>query len=931
MNNLQISPKEQFHTIINVPKLTSETKFKPKLKENCSQYSVKQSQIYVDDLYLPDQKWKPESTYSKFKGCNPKLYHQLKQNSKPKNISYFRNILNFSKHLLTSYRDNNSLEKRINKTIQTISSEKPLVFTTYQQNETENALSVAEMNTTKKDSIIEFVYKKAELSKNDSKQINLNKFESYYKNLGICDTISSYMGTTTTSTNCRTFRGNETINNNKSIYFKEENEKSKKPKRDHVNNLLFTKNELSSFKKTTPLDKRNFTFTNTLFKKSKNFKQIIEKEINVLDNIDIPKNGYNYKIPDSYGETKKKLETETMRLLLNHKTNSINYTTIDGLANYGEDILSKIEIVNYYLSLQKPSLFIPKYPRNKIVFVILDGTVVLSKKHISGVYVEIPSRRSLSFSHTKKERLEKYYQFLQECQDKLKLKLQLKSIFLLTSIPIFDLIDIPVQDSCVYVSTNNIFHGIHLFNEKHLSKKKDKLNEQELNLLQFKPASKAHQEKFDLVKFIRKRKKKIVVNNEIYKRIKRFKKTKKEKQKYLNEQSFTFKPEEDEEWQEEWKYLSDNESRKKKSVLFCEDFFKTKNQLNIYIFDNQMKDKISELKRDQRIKFRKFLNQRQDENTLQGIGKLVSIYNLIKARRNKTFYINSINIIKKDKQNEMTQDEKDIRRNATQVMKLFLEKMKIFRKKDSSRIQFNTNLFYGKNKAKENNKYIINNIKDTMDMYYHADHRTEKQYPDLISFHIPNLLLQFPKLKRRELYETFAEFKTLLKICLSMNRKFSLIKEGIDFDTFFNCNLQINSQGKALAKKIFNAINTLNSKYINWNEYMKGILTLRNKDLNDKLDLFLNIIDEDGNGNLSFEEVYTLSIESLSRNLKQKNNDIDDEVVNVLADFFARLIFELVGKPITEEIPIDVIKEKIMQGGKAAKYLEMFICADNFT
>jgi hypothetical protein len=43
------------------------------------------------------------------------------------------------------------------------------------------------------------------------------------------------------------------------------------------------------------------------------------------------------------------------------------------------------------------------------------------------------------------------------------------------------------------------------------------------------------------------------------------------------------------------------------------------------------------------------------------------------------------------------------------------------------------------------------------------------------------------------------------------------------------------------------------------------------------------------------------------------------------------LIFELVGKPITEEIPIDVIKKKICEGGKAAEYLEMFICADNFT
>ena len=40
-----------------------------------------------------------------------------------------------------------------------------------------------------------------------------------------------------------------------------------------------------------------------------------------------------------------------------------------------------------------------------------------------------------------------------------------------------------------------------------------------------------------------------------------------------------------------------------------------------------------------------------------------------------------------------------------------------------------------------------------------------------------------------------------------LNNKFQFgLEEGIDFDTFFNCNLQINSQGKALAKKIFNAI-----------------------------------------------------------------------------------------------------------------------------
>jgi hypothetical protein len=141
----------------------------------------------------------------------------------------------------------------------------------------------------------------------------------------------------------------------------------------------------------------------------------------------------------------------------------------------------------------------------------------------------------------------------------------------------------------------------------------------------------------------------------------------------------------------------------------------------------------------------------------------------------------------------------------------------------------------------------------------------------------------------------------------------------------------MNSQGKEMTKKIFNTINTLNSKYVNWEELMNGLLTLKNKDLNDKLDLFLRIIDSDGNGYLSFEEVYSLSIDSLSRQLsKGKEMNENDIVITLLADYFAKLIFQLVGRPINEEIPITEIKAKIYEGGQAAEYLQMFICADNF-
>ena len=60
-------------------------------------------------------------------------------------------------------------------------------------------------------------------------------------------------------------------------------------------------------------------------------------------------------------------------------------------------------------------------------------------------------------------------------------------------------------------------------------------------------------------------------------------------------------------------------------------------------------------------------------------------------------------------------------------------------------------------------------------------------------------------------------------------------------------------------------------------------------------------------------------------------NEKDDEVVNCLASYFANLIFQLVDMDIDQEIPMDKIKEKILEGQSAAGYLEMFICADSFT
>ena len=135
-----------------------------------------------------------------------------------------------------------------------------------------------------------------------------------------------------------------------------------------------------------------------------------------------------------------------------------------------------------------------------------------------------------------------------------------------------------------------------------------------------------------------------------------------------------------------------------------------------------------------------------------------------------------------------------------------------------------------------------------------------------------------------------------------------------------------------LANKIFRAFNLCGNKCLNWEEYFKGFITLNSKDLKEKIELFLKIIDTDKNGKLSFYEVYDLSVASLKRTIGSEEDNIKNgrEVIKILGDFFAKLIFQLVDMPLNSEIPIEIIKQKITEGGIAASYLEMLICADNF-
>ena len=231
--------------------------------------------------------------------------------------------------------------------------------------------------------------------------------------------------------------------------------------------------------------------------------------------------------------------------------------------------------------------------------------------------------------------------------------------------------------------------------------------------------------------------------------------------------------------------------------------------------------------------------------------------------------------------------------------------------------------------------------RELVDFTNRANRKVEKIFPDLIGFNLPKIFHDNKAYTLKLLYDVFIEFKTLLKFCILYNQDINIHKKGIDFQTFFNCNTKINQQGEGLSKKIFRTLNNkTEKKFLPWGNYLDGMMRMKDPIMNNKMDLFFEILDENGDGSLDYNEVYNLSLVSLQRTLPQNPLDIlkkseeekqsEKEVIDVLAVFFSNMIFDLVNIDVKDDIPIDILRKKMQEGGEAAEYLEMFLCADNF-
>ena len=592
-------------------------------------------------------------------------------------------------------------------------------------------------------------------------------------------------------------------------------------------------------------------------------------------------------------KSKNKIEKKNLKLMnLNfnnlkisnflHKRNDIYFLTEEN-----KTMPQKLKIEIKDLLKNKNKTFLPGENTKKIINNYLSKIskekFITNKKGYKKVYVILDGTLIFSHNFVKgnfceipklellnkmniKERFRIYKLFLSECANLLHTRDNLEYIFLTDGTSINDLIDIPENENCLIVSFIWNFKGINFYNDE-------------------------YEEKIKNLKL----KKEDSINN-INKIPKKKFKTIKKKKKYLLNQSFTFGIDNIDD-DEIYYYYSDKDEKRTQIKLLKETLNISKYKSYANLHNNLMINKINKLTKIQNKKIKNFISKEKDETKLKDLESLIKIYNKIRGEKEKIKVNFDINLPKSKKIN--------------------LER------------EFDKVKFYGI-KQKDKLKQEIFDYKANYE--YRADFQVEKNYPDLISYNIPKVLEDYPKLQRRQFYEIFILFKTLLKYCVSYTKNLENIENGIDFDTFYNCNRQINSQGKKLAHKIFRAFNLSGTKFLNWEEYFKGFITINSNDLKEKIELFLKIIDTDKNGKLSFYEVYDLSVASLKRTIGRDdyNENNGREVINILGDFFAKLIFKLVDMPLDSEIPIDFIKQKITEGGIAASYLEMLICADNF-
>ena len=567
-------------------------------------------------------------------------------------------------------------------------------------------------------------------------------------------------------------------------------------------------------------------------------------------------------------------------------------------------------LISKYIQHKQPQ---PFSPQHRSIFIILDGSIVINEV-IPGFFVDIPIRSKLK-SISLQERQELLASFLNKCTELFKYPKLLCYIYTSTKRLIYDLIKIQNDDLYLYVSANLTINGIKIIPHPSLVsiykseftsiKQFNGINTNDNTLM----------EKDNVEQHCRRR----------Y-MFKTRKKTDKEKLSKLLNNTFTLGEINYDSNDDVYIYYSDHDSKvlnkmKRNIGEHCylkHDFFIYLNNLDT---NNKIASLYKKLKRpyhnhkaveddyyDFKYPYDKMISRFINETTLNP--------KLIKKQRSAS--------MQNDFKSKLTTNELTQNISVYNMQNPHNKYTKVYM-----------------NRNNKNNKDLKTNAQTnckTNTFYHQLKKNVHLHYPHFLHFNIKHFLNLYKNFNRGNLFHIFIIYKDLISLCYGMNKSKLILKYGIDFNTFWKCVEDISVEKEEFVWKLFGQINKNKSGLLSMEDFFEGMSFIRNTDVREKLDLFLNALDQDGKGILSYDEVKRICKDSIKRclndnesttqQMNQTENENDNEALEELSSFFAKYIFAILKVDINEKLNLVDVKNAIIDGSVETQYLEMF-CGAN--
>ncbi|KRX04958.1 hypothetical protein PPERSA_06592 [Pseudocohnilembus persalinus] len=308
------------------------------------------------------------------------------------------------------------------------------------------------------------------------------------------------------------------------------------------------------------------------------------------------------------------------------------------------------------------------------------------------------------------------------------------------------------------------------------------------------------------------------------------------------------------------------------------------------------------------------------------------------AKNNKnilSILVDDINQKNKNKSFFKIQEEEEEKQQLTQQEESNLENEEIL--SPNSRIKQKVDKFEidFPEKKKQDRTHIDKNIKK-LETKKEVIRKIGKVNMNLQQLNIPQILNQIPEyfidknikksdkpsnFTRRDIHQMYILYKALHEVTSQRYPSYKL-DDGLDYDTYRNGIYQVYMYSEELAQRVFRLIDYNFSGFMDWQEFIKLMVSISAKTLSEKINLFIKIADEDGNGSLSWEEIYDLAKICLSKYIKNE----DDGFLEMLCEYYTKLIFQIVNVDVNEEIPLELIKQTIINSKNAEGDLLCMFC-----